>query len=376
MIIRKTIPILITMVVVTGIVFGIHTHIRQAEAQPASFWDTIPGNHALYIYAPGLMGSEIIMGRYCPEFVAQTGEKITWKTGGHVIGQPHSAVIFPDTNLKKATCFTLNPLTAFMNGVRKDLFPLPAYYFGTKYGITVVDNPDSKLTVANYTPKFSACNIGQSKDIKALYTTYRKQIKNNPNTDVILYGDSRGAATIFNFIALHKPEKVKAAVIEGIFDTVPHCIKHFIYDSKSPETEACMHQLISLIAGKYRKNGINPLKSAEIIDDTIPLLFVTSLNDGLVPPQSTIGLYKRLKERGHHNIHLLVLKKSLHPAYMIDDLEDQKTYEAVVHAFYKQYNLPHNSSKAANGQLAFSETQPTLEQLAQWYPLVHCELCH
>jgi len=61
---------------------------------------------------------------------------------------------------------------------------------------------------------------------------------------------------------------------------------------------------------------------------------------------------------------------------MIDDLEDQKTYEAVVHEFYKHYNLPHNSGKAVNGQVAFSKTQPTLEQLTQWYPLVHCEFCH
>lgn len=341
----------------------------------AEFWDTLPGNKASYIYAPGLTGSEILMGRYCPEYTAITGEKISWKKGGHVIGQPHTGILFPDVNLRKPTNFTINPITAFMNGVRRDLFPLAERFFSEKYGITVVDNPNSKLTVVNYTPKFAAANIGQTKDINALHKQYKKHVKKHPNTDIVLYGDSRGAATIFNFIALHKPEQVKAAVLEGIFDTVPHCIKHFAYDDKTPQAEERLHQLLSMMMWKYRKDGINPQQCAEFITDDIPLLFVTSLKDGIVPPQGTIGLYKRLKERGFKNIHLLVLKKSFHPAYMIDDPEDQKVYESVVHAFYKQYNLPHNAAKAAAGRSAFLATRPAAHELAKLYNLPTCTLC-
>ena len=57
-----------------------------------------------------------MMGRYCPQFTASTGEKVTWRPGGHTIGQPHSAVIFPETNLRKPGYFTLNPITLFING--------------------------------------------------------------------------------------------------------------------------------------------------------------------------------------------------------------------------------------------------------------------
>lgn len=110
--------------------------------------------------------------------------------------------------------------------------------------------------------------------------------------------------------------------------------------------------------------------------DDIPLLLVTSLKDGLVPPQSTIGLYKRLIERDHKRVHLLVLKRSLHPTYMIDDLEDKTMYENVVHAFYKQYNLPHNSKKAALGNTEFLSTQPNVEQLSKLYSLPTCNLCY
>lgn len=316
------------------------------------------------------------MGRYCPEYTAITGEKISWKKGGHVIGQPHTGVLFRDVDLRKPTGFTFNPLKAYINTIRRDLFPIVEKLFSEKYGITVIDNPQSKLSVVNYTPNLSASNIGQTNDIYTLCQHYKKHVNQHPETDVILYGDSRGAATIFNFIALHNPEKVKAAVVEGIFDTVPHCIKHFLYDDKSLAAEKRLHQILSFAASKYRKNGTNPRKCAEIINDTIPLLFVTSLKDGLVPPQSTIGLYKRLKERGHKKVHLLVLKKSLHPAYMIDDPEDQIIYESVVHAFYKQYNLAHNSLKAAAGKKLFVATQPSIEELQKRYRLNQCELCN
>lgn len=341
-----------------------------------TFWDAIPEKKISYIYSPGLIGSELIMGRYCPEYTAITGEKISWERGGHVIGQPHTCVVYPDVNLQKPTNFTLNPITAFINSLRRDLFPIAEKFLNEKYGITVVENPGSKYTVVNYIPHTPAANIGQKKDINALNNCYRRHINKHPEMNVVLYGDSRGAATIFNFITLHKPEKVKAAVLEGIFDTVPHCIKHFLYEDKEPSVEKCLEKMLSMVMWQYRKNGINPSKCAELIDDTIPLLLVTSLKDGLVAPQGTINLYKRLKERGHQNVHLLVLKKSLHPVYMLDDPDDQKLYETVVHAFYKQYNLPHNSRKAAQGYSAFLATQPATEQLACLYPLPTCELCN
>jgi hypothetical protein len=353
---------------------GIHYN-AQKSTGTAVFWDSIPHRQASYVYAPGVTGSEFIMGRYCPQYTASTGEKISWKSGGHVIGQPHSAVNFPDANLKKPDGFTLNPFTSFTNSVRRGIFPLAKRYFDEKYQVTVEDNPASKLSVFNYFPRLSAANIGQQKDINALRKVYTQHCKFFPESDIVLYGDSRGAATIFNFLALYNAERVKAAVLEAVFDTVPHAIKHFLYEDKSKVTEACLHQLLSWTLWSYRKNGANPRKSAEIIGDTIPLLFVTSLKDGLVAAQCTINLYRRLVERGHKKVHLLVLKKSYHATYMIDDPADKQAYESVVHAFYKHYGLPHNSTKAAAAQHAFADTQPSPEQLKKLYVLAQCELC-
>lgn len=348
----------------------------QAKAVADKCFDTKPlGKDASYLYAPGLMATELMMGRYCPQFVASTGENVTWRTAGHTIGQPHSSVVFSEIDLRKPGYFTLNPIAMIINGVRKDLTGLMRRYWQERYNFSVDIDPKGKRSIIDYGINFGDANIGQGADIHRLKKAYKKHVKKHADSDVILYGDSRGAATIFNFIALHNPSEVKAAVLEGIFDDVSHLMKHLIYDDKEPRAERRLMTLNSWIMGEYDRNGQCPRMSVEKIADEIPLLFVTSLKDGLCNPQGPFYLYKRLKERGHKNVHILVLKKAWHPCYMLDDADDKNAYESVVHAFYRHYKLPHNADKAAVGAEVFRATQPSYEQLKALHPVGMCTLC-
>ena len=148
--------------------------------------------HISHLYAPGIFATEMAMGRYCPQFTACTGEKFTFKKGGHVIGQPHTAVIFPEIDLRKPGYFTFNPITAYLNRIRNDLYPLLFRIFSETYEFDLEENPDSNLSVINYTFNFGQANMGQTKDIKAVYNTYKAHIKKYPDTQIVLYGDSRG----------------------------------------------------------------------------------------------------------------------------------------------------------------------------------------
>lgn len=360
---------------------------RQAQQKPIAheprvaqhdpFFDVAPSDRpASYLYAPGLLGCEFIMGRYCPAFVSSiSGEKISWKVGGHVIGKPHSAVVFPEIDVYKPTCFTANPIKMFINRVRQDMYPMAAHFMYERYGILVIDNPTSNKTVVNYGFHFSRGNVGQKDDIAAYAKTYAQHIADYPETDIILYGDSRGAATTLNFLATHKPAHVKAAVLEGAFDAMPHVMKHCLYSDKEASVEKRLTGTLSLLMRRYKKNAPSPYDYAERITDEVPLLFVTSLKDWVVPPQSTFRLYARLKERCFTNVHILVLERSTHPCYMLDDAADRELYESVVHAFYKQYNLPHNAAKAAAGASAFSRTQPSVRELKTKYTMARCTSC-
>jgi hypothetical protein len=339
----------------------------------APFWDVTSEQPVSYLYAPGSQGSEIAMARYCPSFTAATGEKISATAGGNIIGAPHSAVCFPEIYLKKPR-LSWNPLVTILSGVRKGVFPAVYYAFNKAYGLTVIDNPDSPLTVANYLPTLSS-NMGQEQNIKTLAEQYKKHKELYPNTKIVFHGDSRGAMTMFNFMALHKPTDVKCAVLEGMPDSIPHVIKHYLYENKHPFVEKCLHKAFEATTTEYRPDGITPRDCAEIIDDTVPLLFVASLKDEKVHPHCPITIYNRLRERGHKNVHMLILKNASHLKYMLDNKEDQQLYETTVHAFYKQYGAPHNAEKAALGQKSFATSQPTAKELAKKYPLPQCPLC-
>ncbi len=351
-------------------------HELQAQAESNAFFDVKPNQTPVsYLYAPGFKGTELLMGRYCPRFTAWTGEKITWRSGGHTIGQPHSAVNFPEVDLHKPTCFTLNPITAYINGIRRDLFPIAQRFFQDIYDFSVEDNPDNQKSIVNYGFNFSKANIGQHKDIKALHRAYEKHLQKFSDLDIVLYGDSRGAVTIFNFIAKYNPERVKAAVLEGIFDDMPHLVKHFAYLDKGDRAEKRIIRTMNFVLGSYNNKGPFPRDFAEIITDDIPLLFVTSLKDGLCCPQGAMYLYNRLVERGHRNVHLVLLKSAFHPTYMLNNKEDKQLYETTVHAFYKHYGLPHNSVKAAEGSASFAATRPSATEIKKMYHLPRCAAC-
>ena len=82
----------------------------------------------------------------------------------------------------------------------------------------------------------------------------------------------------------------------------------------------------------------------------IPVIFITSEIDVVVPCKNTENIARKLAEKGKNDVYLLKLKRSSHPSYMFDDREDHDNYEAFINAIYKKYNLRHDPKLAANGE--------------------------
>jgi hypothetical protein len=171
-----------------------------------------------------------------------------------------------------------------------------------------------------------------------------------------------------------QPEQVKAVVLEGVFDDIPHLLKHFGFSGKGELVENISHNALNLAAGGYSKTGPFPSLCLDGMPRDIPLLLVTSLKDWQVPYQCTLRLYRLLKERGHEKVHLLVLQNAGHSDYMIGDTEDKRHYEAVVHSFYRYYGLAYNAVLADQGQELFRQTTPKPHDVEQKYQLT-CPCC-
>lgn len=312
-----------------------------------------------YIYSPGLFGSPVIIGRYCPYYSAPTGEEIHGTCGGNVLGDGTkiTAVVFPEVNINRSTSW-----------FRRVIYPMvSSRVFFHMFGIIVKDNESSPYTFSNYMPEINRANIGQEADIEALRKCLQQHIQEHPDTKIVMYGDSRGAATTFNFIALDHPS-IACAVLEGIFDDIPHLIKHCLrWKSKHVRVESMMHSLLRTCTNCYAENGPFPIDYVDKIPLNMPLLLVTSLRDEIVPHQSTMRLYCHLKERGCTNVHVLVLQHSSHKGYMIG--KDRNTYESCVHAFYRAYGVAYDKALAETGEQFFAETQPTVAQVREKYDL-------
>src|SRR5262245_22300222 len=95
-----------------------------------------PTIETTYLYAPGLFGSPIVIGRYCSRYVAHTGEVVYGTRGGDIFGEGTNitAVVFPEILTEKPQCWFRRVLGP----------PLARSVFMHRFGITVSENANSQ----------------------------------------------------------------------------------------------------------------------------------------------------------------------------------------------------------------------------------------
>lgn len=322
----------------------------------------MPQPKTSYVYSPGLGGSPIVIGRYCHRYEAYTGEVIKGTRGGNIFGDGTriSTVIFPEID-------TLRPLSGFRATVGPGVARL---VFKHRFGIEVDEKPESAETIFNYIFDFKAVNIGQKNDITSLRNVFKQHITRFglESGRVVMFGDSRGAATTFNFIAEEHP-KIACAIVEGIFDSLPHVIQHLICDNKWGWVEDMFTNMLNGLAGDYSHEGPFPLNYVQNFPYDTPLLMVTSLKDEVVPYQCTMNLYCNLLAAGHSNVRLLILPRARHDRYMI--YPDKERYESCIHAFYRSCGVDYDPVLADKGESVLAETRPTLDEIHSKYLSCH-----
>lgn len=295
-----------------------------------------------YIFAPGLNAYETQLAKYTPKFTAITGEKVSSKIGIHVINQPVTICKFPEIKLQSTKKSFLNPIEWISSTIMK--------IRNSKFGIKITGvKPEDEHTIEGHASDITKINLAQEADINALTETYNKHITQYPDSDVSLFGTSRGAATTFDAIAKNKFPQVKTVVLEGIFDSIPHLLRH-----KFKLTYNVVKSIISKITS-YKPNGICPYSCINEYPKDLPTLIISSKKDELVPYCCSKKLYNKLKKAGYSKVHFLVLENSSHSGYSCDDQKDKEMYESVLHAFYKHYNQAHDPELAKAGEPAWQK---------------------
>ena len=181
--------------------------------------------------------------------------------------------------------------------------------------IALFDCPDALPEKDKYKAQF--VNLGQQLDIDRLAMAYEETLHQIPDANIVLVGLSRGAATIINFVALHKPQHLKALILESPFDSYDSLIKHIMKRFHLEYLpffigKMIMHTRFPLIDFE----GIMPLKTAHWLPKELPMIFIHSKEDSVVPFESSVILYDIVCKNGNNNASFLQLEHGAHGKLM------------------------------------------------------------
>jgi hypothetical protein len=291
---------------------------------------------------------------------ATTGETM-WCTGRNnlpplnVIYKLHLGCEIMDVNLHPFSSYSamLNPVTLVGSAITWISNWRNGYHF-------VASKSKNEDSVRYHAPVFSQVSIGQETDMLSHQKKYDHwQARDDKSNGLILWGVSRGTAATFCAFAEYKYKEVKLVVLEGAIDSVPEVLQkrvahYFKLDYLTQSVTSGIKSAFSFFNQhnimKFQPNGPSPLKSVTDFPEGVPVVFITSKIDTIVPCTNTQNIARALADKGKNDVYLLTLERSSHPNYMFDDRDDHDHYERFIHAIYKKYNLKHDPELASLGE--------------------------
>lgn len=319
-----------------------------------SFNSSESGYHT--ICYQGIFCSHAFFANYTNGYLKATTNQHVWCSGRNnlkpvnVLHNPFIGTETADINIApfSSSIAYFNPIKVVSASISKVI----NWYHGI-----AADPPleTQKENINTHTFNISKISLAQETDILSHQKKYELWKKQFPHNALVLYGFSKGAAATFCAFTKYKYPEVKLVVLEGCFYSIDDLIKRTPFSTVAP----LVHAGISFFT-RYKRSGPSPGSCIKDFPPHVPVVFITSKKDIVVPAASTERLAKELAQLGKNNVYLLKLEKSSHPNYIYDDLHDRQHYETFMHAIYKQYRLPFIEELAEQGEhlLAQARVKP------------------
>lgn len=325
------------------------TSLASTAQQKPHRWH-YPENKPIYtVFYQGLCTSQVQAAKYVGPhgFTATTGEHVVAKCNAPLIAHLAIGPEIDEVILKNQPTDTpkqslLNP-KKIAASIKRGLCYGLSKASQWKFGINISDSHEDRPSVKAHDINISNINLGQQQDIMSHEKKVLSCYEHYPESDLILWGVSRGAATTFDAIACNNySNKTRLVVLEGCFDSVDSVIT-----SLWKPLQLWAHLLLKATA--YDKNGIAPINMVDQfsmqLPEQTPVVFSTSLGDTMVPHTSVQRLAHALaqadKKYGKkRKIFLITLKGAPHYSYM-KIKKDNQFYLRAIHTIYHYLNLPH-----------------------------------
>ena len=205
--------------------------------------------------------------------------------------------------------------------------------------------------------------MGQGEDIATLHNAVAALPQ---DAQIVLYGCSRGAATIINYLAKHNPANVCALVLDATPCDMPATIAPVLAQLGIHPKHA--QTIFNTIFPAYPKDSITPIQAIKNISNkNLPILMLHAHTDQRVAMQNSYKLYQEFKHQGFTNVHLFILPEGKH-SFLLQDEKMRPVYLKAVHNFYKTYGLPHDAQwiqQGFNFDQHQTDVQAVIEQFEQ-----------
>jgi pimeloyl-ACP methyl ester carboxylesterase len=212
------------------------------------------------------------------------------------------------------------------------------------YRVICAGTSESPNDVADYPSlDWREYNLGQCRDMELLgeaLESHRARFRHDGNgaLPIVLFGTSRGAATIVNFVASATPEQLEGVVgiiLEGCPDSLAMIVREHLFWVPWPLHDllaSCVERCFEAVTS-YTSAGPTPLDNIALVPEHIPVLLVTSLGDTVVNPACMQRLRAKLNPR--KNVDLIILPTASHPMYACRQ-PDCSFYRDALYTFYER----------------------------------------
>lgn len=183
---------------------------------------------------------------------------------------------------------------------------------------------------------WSRVNVAGDEDVAQCLLAIKSCIRENPQKGIVLFGASRGGATVLVTLPhLSKEElsHIKLVIVEAPFTS----LSSLLYERWPIRVVPFILSALEYFT-QYRTSQVSPLEAVTSPSFPLatPLVFVTSDADNVVPLRNTQQLITVLKERAHSSLSHIALKYSGHSFMSIGDTSDAQLYESELHTLYRK----------------------------------------
>lgn len=297
---------------------------RGQCSTPAAHQAPLPCNKdsIATFYYPGLGGSWMQGLRYTGQEGLPPSVKLY--IGDQAIGP--DAHIPNGPRLLENVC-PIDPPEVIIDG---SLLAMPFFY---TYVTTLAGRAMQNVIMGDdYVLAWPWVNWGQRDDIQHFLGTVRAAMDTPgfKGRQLVLAGSSRGAATVLGAVAqmtMEEHRRIAFVLLEGIYDSIPSVCGPIV------------PRLLSWVS-RYDPLFPSPVQLAAQFPSTVPVLFVTSRADWIVPPTKALAVrdavLRARANRGGH-VHTLILKHSHHSFFVNDHIGDQTAYRAKMEEMHRLY---------------------------------------